>query len=267
MWDNRARQNEPAKLREFASTIEKLTSLPGVSSYAAPIHAVASVLARSADQQAAKAPKPAKPVRREPERPKDRRLAATQVPDETDDGVVALKVDLTEDSSPRPPVTAPLPEIQGGTVVPVVETGAIPCQVGAPLGASMLCLTAAIGPMVLTDIHASGECRTDLFVIDGPPGAPRWVVQIPARTALHITGARLYARPGEPIAIVVPERPRAGAVRDHVEWGEAVDDEGKGVRSPHEPEPEPRARPSCRRWRSRAAHRPGRVGRRRRQDR
>jgi hypothetical protein len=120
-------------------------------------------------------------------------------------------------------VTAPLPEIQGGTVVPVVETGAIPCQVGAPLGASMLCLTAAIGPMVLTDIHASGECRTDLFVIDGLPGAPRWVVQIPARTALHITGARLYARPGEPIAIVVPERPRADA-RCAITWS--------GVRAP-----------------------------------
>jgi hypothetical protein len=134
--------------------------------------------------------------------------------------VVPAKVDLSEDASPRPSAAMAAAEIQGGTVVPIVETGAMPCQVGAPLGASMLCLTAAVGPMVLTDIHASGDCRTDLWIVDGSPEAPRWVVEAPARTALHVTGARLYARPGEMIAIVVPERPRADA-RCAVTWSGA----------------------------------------------
>jgi len=46
-----ARENEPDKLREFASTVEKVTSLPGISSYAGQVHAVAAVLAGSARER------------------------------------------------------------------------------------------------------------------------------------------------------------------------------------------------------------------------
>jgi hypothetical protein len=177
-----ARENEPAKLREFASIVEKITSL------------------------------------REKPRPP---MQMAKVPDATADGVVPLEVDLTDDSDVdrTKRVVRPMlaQEIQGGTVIPMAETGAVPCQVGAPIGKTMLCLTAAMGPLVLTDLHAAGECRSELLVVTGAPEAPRWILAAPARAALHITGARLFARAGEAIAIAVPENTRADA-RCAVTW-------------------------------------------------
>jgi len=50
-----------------------------------------------------------------------------KVPDETADGVVPADVDLTDDSDvgdrKRVVRSTPPPEIQGGTVIPMAETG------------------------------------------------------------------------------------------------------------------------------------------------
>jgi hypothetical protein len=221
-----ARENEPGKLREFAGTIEKVTSLPGISSYTAQVHAVAAILAGSAqEQEAASAKEKAAAVARIAEREKaKRRRALSQVPEETADGVVPVDVDLTDESGGASSRTflrpSPPPEIQGGTTVPIAETGALPCQVGAPIGATMLCLTVAVGPLILTDLHTGGECRSELFVLAGAPEAPRWALALPAHSPVHVTGARLYARVTEPIAIAVPVSPRADA-RCAVTWSGA----------------------------------------------
>ena len=46
-------------------------------------------------------------------------------------------------------------------------------------------------------------------MIGGSPSRPRWLVQSPARTPLHITGARLAAREGEVISVGVAGSGRA----------------------------------------------------------
>jgi hypothetical protein len=212
-----ARQNEPAKLKEFASTVEKLSDLPGVSSYAGTIHAVAVALATSAEEQKQKSSASA----RDAQRARYVRVAA-KVADEETGGVAPVPVDLSEDSDPPPAKTSVVTgtDIQGGTLIPMIETGALPCQVGAPIGAAMLCLNAAIGPVVLTDVHAAGECRSDLYLVDGAPDAPRWTLELPARGALHITGARLFVRSGEALAIAISDKSRADS-RCAVTWSGA----------------------------------------------
>jgi hypothetical protein len=214
-----ARANEPAKLREFASTLEKLTSLPGVSSYAGTIHAVAAVLADSAKPRAAVAAKAASVHAKAAETEPEHRSPRAPVPEETMNGVVPLKVDLSEspDTLSQAVASPPPVRIEGGTILPMAETGAVPCRVGAPIGATMLCLTAATGPFVLTDLHASGECRSDLLIVAGVPDLPRWTLSVPMRTAVHITGARLFAGVGQPIAVAVSEKAHLDA-RCAVTW-------------------------------------------------
>jgi hypothetical protein len=214
-----ARANEPAKVREFATHVETLTSLPGVSSYTAPIHTVASILARSAKPHA-KTPKPREPS--------VRAARATGAPDVLASGVTPADVDLTDfdDQAPRPAAKGASPkvlgepraeEIEGGTLTPTPEGGAIPCQTGMVSPTPMLCVSAANGPIVLTDIHAAGECRADVFVLAGAAGAVRWLVESPARTPLHVTGARLFARADEQITIAVRQNATADS-RCAITW-------------------------------------------------
>jgi hypothetical protein len=97
-------------------------------------------------------------------------------------------------------------QIAGGTLVPSLENGSVVCSLGAPFGPRSppaWCLGFAMGPIVITDLHASGACPADMVVLGGDPSAARWLVQSPARAPLHVTGARLFARRGESVSIAI----------------------------------------------------------------
>jgi hypothetical protein len=144
------------------------------------------------------------------------------------------------------PKAAPAPEpaaawndptkIDGGTVTPSLQAGAQACKMGVGLpmyesdpfnpkaagATSGFCLAVVPGPITVTDVHAGGGCLADLFVIGGPSQSPRWLVQSPARTPLHITGARLAAREGEFILVGVagsgPAKPDARCALTWAGW-------------------------------------------------
>ncbi len=195
--EDAARANEPSKVQEFAAHLEMLSKLPGAESFADPIHKVAALLASSSEKQPAKV---VPPVRSLPS------MSSTPTRPEASSHATPIPVELTDDGL-SPAQTSDPANIEGGTVVPALENGAIACQVD-PLVPGLpptpaLCLNAAIGPLMVTDLHASGACASDLFVVDGPPGAPRWTLQSPAHTPLHVTGARLAARKGETVVFAV----------------------------------------------------------------
>jgi hypothetical protein len=199
-----ARANEPSKVQEFAAHLEMLSKLPGADSFAGPIHKVAALLASSAETSAPKIQPQQLPQQAQPRMDPNWDSAPTKTREP--DRAKPIAVNLTDDG----PAAAPAPDpadVEGGTVVPALENGAIACQVD-PLVPGLpptpaLCLNAAIGPLLVTDLHASGACASDLFIVDGPPGAPRWTLQSPAHTPLHVTGARLAARKGETVVFAV----------------------------------------------------------------
>jgi hypothetical protein len=212
------RANQPEKLRKVAEGLQTISSLPGASSYMKPITKVSEFLAPPAP-----APR-SKPVRKT--QVASRASIADSEPQEVEDAPAAairppeLQKNVALKAAPAPEPTAAWNDpakIDGGTVTPSLSAGAEACKmgVGAPMygddpfnpkaaGATPgFCLAVVPGPITVTDIHAGGGCAADLFVIGGPSQSPRWLVQSPARTPLHITGARLAAREGEFILVGV----------------------------------------------------------------
>jgi hypothetical protein len=227
------RANQPEKLRKFAEGLQTISHIPGASSYMEPIAKVSEFLAP---------PAPA---------PKSKAMRKTQVasrtgsedvePQETEGapGVASCPPETQKSIAPK---TAPVPEpaatwndptkIDGGTVTPSLQAGAETCNMGIGLpmyendpfnskaagATSGVCLGVVSGPITVTDIHASGGCTVDLFVIGGTPSHSRWLVQSPARTPLHITGARLAAREGEVISVGVAGSGRKTDARCALTW-------------------------------------------------
>ena len=191
--EDAARANQPEKLRKFAEGLQTVTDLPGVSGYTGPIRKVCRILAPPSPPQMANAephgdtPKAACP----PEPPK-----IVEIP-----------------APPSIPAWNDPTKTDGGTVIPFAQAGAGACHLGVgfsiydpfdPKGTGTMagvCLTAIEGPITITDLHAGGACTADLFVLGGSLSSSRWLVQSPARTPLHITGARLAAREGEVITV------------------------------------------------------------------
>jgi hypothetical protein len=190
-----ARANQPEKLRKFAEGLQTVTDLPGVSEYAGPIKKVCRFLAPPAPPQIANAElhggggAPGGPSKACP--PEPPKIAEKPAPEPWND---PTKTD-------------------GGTVILSVQTGAGTCHLGVgfsiydpfdPKGTGAtagICLAAIQGPITITDLHAGGACKADLFVLGGSLSYSRWLVQSPANSPLHITGARLAAREGEVITV------------------------------------------------------------------
>ena len=210
------RANQPEKLRQFAEGLQTISHIPGASSYMGPIAKVSEFLAPPAT-----APR-SKPGRKT--QVANRAASRDSEPQEGEDTPGAANCPL-EAQRNAVPKAALVPEpaaawndptrFDGGTIIPSLQAGAEACNMGAGLpmyeddpfnpkaarATSGGCVVVVPGPIMVTDIHAGGGCTLDLFVIGGSPSRPRWLVQIPARTPLHITGARLAAREGEVILV------------------------------------------------------------------
>lgn len=189
-----ARANQPEKLRKFAEGLQTITDLPGVSEYTGPIRKVCKFL---------KQPAPTPIANAEPRgNPQCIPVCQPEPPKVTEKPVL----------EPIPAWNDPT-KTDGGTVIPSLQAGATACHFGIGLSlydpfdpksagtATGICIAAVQGPITVTDVHAGGACTADLFVLGGTLSSSRWILQSPARTPLHVTGARLGAREGEVITI------------------------------------------------------------------
>lgn len=80
------------------------------------------------------------------------------------------------------------------TTVPMVDSWGRPCAPGgafAPLGESTKghCVRVLKGPLIVTDLHSPGGCAGDLFAVGGNLSEPKWMMHVPAMTAMHVSGA------------------------------------------------------------------------------
>jgi hypothetical protein len=201
--DSAVRANEPAKLKEFASSLETLSRLPGADSFMGPVMKLAAILS-GPDEKPKAVPAATPPRASHPE------LAASDVefaPTKEPARPKPIPVDLSDDDGLGAMPNKAAADILSGTIVPALENGALACQIdsllpgAAPIPA--LCLNATTGPLLISDLHVSGACASDLFVLDGTPGVTRWILEAPAHSALHITGARLPSRPGDVVVVAV----------------------------------------------------------------
>jgi hypothetical protein len=130
-----------------------------------------------------------------------------------------MDIQLAEDDTPdrKPPRRDP----EGGTVVPAVENGAEACQIGTFVSTLSptpgVCIKAVTGPVIVTDLHTSGACQSDLFILGGSTEGARWLMLSPAKTPLHVTGGRLLVRPNESLTVGIATKTHAD-VRCAVTW-------------------------------------------------
>lgn len=195
--------NSPEKIREFSDGLQMLQRIPGAGSYVGPLAEIAAMLSSPKKQEPAPKAVQAKSV-------------VARVPESVP--VVNL------DDEPLP-VKAPAKTVEGGTVVPAYENGGQACQVASFLATvpstSGVCAVAAQGPITVTDLHVSGDCPSDLYVLGSAATGPRWAVRVPGKNPLRVSGARLGVRTGETLTVATPAAAKADP-RCAVTWsGEA----------------------------------------------
>ncbi len=124
-------------------------------------------------------------------------ISPWQPPPSTRNPIRPVPVSIT----PRDPIGA---RWRGGTIIAPTAKGATQCLLAAqsPNGRAVgYCVRVAQGPLIVTDIHASGSCSADLFALSGSVGDPVWIAYIPKGTATHITGASLHVPAGVDLII------------------------------------------------------------------
>jgi hypothetical protein len=83
---------------------------------------------------------------------------------------------------------------RGGTVVPADAEGATQCMLssyGAAGRTVGYCAKIAHGPLVVTDLHVTGTCKADLYVLGGTLAKPVFALLMPKGSPVHVTGASL----------------------------------------------------------------------------
>jgi hypothetical protein len=216
-----AKANVPDKLTDFASSLEMLSKIPGADAYMGPVRQIIVMLsdiAKEREKQQQTTETAAKSAKRT-EQSKSKHNVVSPIGD-----VPVIDVDLTdepEQEARKKAQIAPRLEPEAGTVVPTVENGAEPCQIGAFVATLSpspgVCIRAATGPLVIEDLHASGACQADLFILGGSTEGARWVVHSPAKTPLHVTGGRLFVRPNETLTVAISTKSHSD-VRCAVTW-------------------------------------------------
>jgi hypothetical protein len=169
-----AAKNAPAKVRAFATKLRMLNGIPGADQYVGPLLKVADIL--SGD-----------------ETPSHGRLRSEE--DANDGPPQGHEHEATAVSQPTARTSS------GGHSVTTVPD-AFRCAVlignsfdGMP--GSAWCTPLAVGPLVVTDVHATGECSNTLALGAGPPGAPHWVLLAPPKASLDVHGAAYGVRADE----------------------------------------------------------------------
>jgi hypothetical protein len=169
-----AAQNAPDKLKKFAQALKELDMIPGVMGYMMQVMEVADILASApggGDQAGAP-------------RPKRRRRGGAR-PEDLDVLFATADVD-----GPR----------EGGIVAPSISSDRGSC---GGLGGYAVCVWAATGPLVVTELATSPGCPVGLIAGASKTAAlidaPRWV----ARNPPGLGGARVFVRDGESLFVGV----------------------------------------------------------------
>jgi hypothetical protein len=83
------------------------------------------------------------------------------------------------------------PTVLTGMVRPASDAIATPCDLGPMASDAGKCkkARALIGPLVVTNIYASGGCPDELFVWAGPAAKPHWIIANLQNATLNVTGA------------------------------------------------------------------------------
>ena len=177
--------NTPARVREFATTLKTLVSLPGVSSYSGPILEIATLLASEAGTAPARDFAPIE----------ERSVSKGSEPRASD-----RRASTAEGEAAATKTTTVIVRASAKMVYCRPFAGIAP---EATVGESV-CAPIAMGPLVITDLHAGPGCANEVFVLAGTAHEPRWFVVSPASAPLAIHGARFELQDGE--ALIAGQR-------------------------------------------------------------
>jgi hypothetical protein len=228
-----AAANEPDDVRAFAERLRTISRLPGTESFSAPLKDVIDLLANApADNPVARR---AMTKRRGP-------VAMPSADEETEADVAsrsngqvandAHRIVPAKHVVPKPPSDPPHPDAFDFThwhtesTVPMVNVSGRPCAPGGAFtpfvdGTKGRCVRLLRGPLVVTDLHAPGGCSADMFVVGGNLSEPRWMMNVPANSALHVSNAVLLV--GEHDYMVIgtmasSESKLKGDIRCSITW-------------------------------------------------
>ena len=179
-----AAANAPDQLQEFAAKLRMLKSIPGADKYMGPILEVADLLAGKAPAYGSVASAEGSPTR-EGVAPREAGTAPRE--QVRHEGSAAQTTAI---------------ELRAGSVVPAAEPDRRRC--GLLLDANLdeeagvaTCVTAAVGPLVVTDIQTSGGCPDTLVIGAGTPVGPTWFLLALPGAPFGVHGAAYPVKPGQ----------------------------------------------------------------------
>lgn len=230
--------NEPDDFADFVAAMRLIGKIPGAGQYVAPINQVLALISTPASSKADRQrkhpqqemaekglPKEPEPVSRPSERDSPARTRRTAA--ETPLTTIPMSPDEAwPRTRPAPEENQDLAKWDGQTIVPLLHAESRQCALGSPFSplpetAKGRCVRARPGPLVVTDLHATGTCGADLFALAGSASSPRWIVYVPAGTSLHTSGSFLVVREHEFFvvgAVSSNENKLKGDVRCSLTW-------------------------------------------------
>lgn len=158
--------NDPAQITAFAAKLRTVAALPGLSGFAPELAEVAAMLEGG----------------------------AKGAPAGNGGGTSA---------SPR---AAPVEAGRTETAIASGHAKAYECE---PFGRahgtfmSSTCLKLGVGPLVVSDVIATGSCAFELSLLSGNVDAPAWAIVVSPKERLATHGARLFVAPYEELVVAL----------------------------------------------------------------
>jgi hypothetical protein len=161
-------ENEPEQLRAFAAAIEPLADTAGGDT-GATLKAVIAIMKGEAPGGGAPAEKAASAATGK----------AAAAGGAAASGTVALA-----------PPSDSAENLRSGVSAAGADPRAMPCGEGPIAGDVALCkkVRLAVGPLVVTNVYASGGCPDELFVMAGTSDRPQWVLLAPSSGLMNVSG-------------------------------------------------------------------------------
>ena len=80
--------------------------------------------------------------------------------------------------------------LRSGVTLAGADAKAVPCEPGLVASGAAVCkrVRVAVGPLVVTNVYASGQCPDEVFVLAGRMARPQWLLLAPSRAPLNVTG-------------------------------------------------------------------------------
>jgi hypothetical protein len=173
----------PEKVKVFIKALEALDQLPGSDKFMGPVHDVIAMLEGTAP-------------------PSSQSSAAESA--SPSGSAVASSGGTASSTSTTPANAAGFSHLRAATAVVVGNPQAKTCTALTYAGGaspSALCLRAAIGPLIITDLDWSPGCGAETFVLAGDPDQPIWFLRSDEGRAFSMHGAALIIPADAPFFI------------------------------------------------------------------